>query len=752
MRNIAAPLFIVMALLAFDFLAQAQTQFQTVAGTPSNDRNYHLTSTRGGGLLAAGYTEAVPGNLTDALLVKYNAFGQVQWTQTYGGTGNETTWDIITTKNSNIIGAGYSSSLGTPFEAATITRADSNGNVIWLTGVYHQGGNVNFYRVMETNSGHLIATGLATSNNQDDIVVCKFDAMGNLLWSKIAGTPQADEVMGMIETAEGHYLFAGLTADAGGAGGDDFAVLKTDTAGNVIWMKRYGGAGSDRLNSVVEAGGAYYFLGWSAAGGIGGNDFVVMRTDTAGNLTWANAYGTPQTERAFNMLYNPASNTLIAAGYTDYSDSATNNRNTALLSLDMNGTMNWARSYGSTSTDGHWPTGLATTSDEGYYLLGSTNSMGPGSYSFYLIKTDAEGNSACNQKEPNFNQSAITGWAGAPFGTSSAITLTSVTLPVTGVSLPMTTNSLCCNLFINAGADTTLCPGDTISLGSGGIPGYAYFWTSAGRPVGATPLIDVGYGEGGRYSLQVSAPGSNCAVDSQAVLVEDIANPISLGNDTAICAGDTVLLHAPIPYTHIWLHDPGNTNKTIEVTTSGTYSLQVDRDRCVFLDSVLVDVNPVPPVPSISVSGNDLSSSVAADGYQWYLDGNPIPGADQQTHSASQTGNHHVVITNAFGCSSSSAVINHWMVGMDKDHSKVSISMMPNPATDWLQVAISGLSGTVQLSLIDNTGRLVYHQQIQASETGFVHKIDLGSVPAGLYHLSVGAGQVKAGFHVSVVR
>nr|MBA3898714.1 hypothetical protein [Bacteroidota bacterium] len=344
--------------LIFSILSlNAQTQFQKTVGTTAGDRNYHLTSMPDGGLVATGYTNAVVGKMNEAFLVKYSRFGEVEWAKTYGGNANETTWDVISTQNGEIIAAGYTSSIST-FEAGLVTRSDAVGNVIWSKGINSSNGNVNFYRVMETSTGHIVATGLASLNNQDDIVICKFTASGNLLWSKIVGSPQDDEIMGMIETAQGDYLFAGLSSDANGNGGSDFAVVKTDANGNVIWKKLYGSAGSERLNAVLEHNNGYYFTGWVNPGSLGGNDVVVMKTDTAGNLDWAFAYGTPMAERVFNMVFDSSQNSIVVAGYTDYSDPNANNRNSFLMSINLAGTMNWAKSYGSSGTDGHWPTGL----------------------------------------------------------------------------------------------------------------------------------------------------------------------------------------------------------------------------------------------------------------------------------------------------------------------------------------------------------------------------------------------------------
>ncbi|MDZ7846324.1 MAG: hypothetical protein U5L96_05960 [Owenweeksia sp.] len=197
-------------LLAF-LASNAQSQFQKSIGTPAEELSYQIAALPGGDLVATGTTKDVAGNGKDSYLIKFNSFGEIKWALTFGGTGDETTWDLEVTQNNHIVGVGPSGSLGTPQSGATISSTDTAGTIVWLTGVYSSSGNVDFYRVMETTTGEFVATGLvSTSANSDDVVICKFNGNGSLLWSKSVGSAQADEMMGLTETTQGDYLLAGL--------------------------------------------------------------------------------------------------------------------------------------------------------------------------------------------------------------------------------------------------------------------------------------------------------------------------------------------------------------------------------------------------------------------------------------------------------------------------------------------------------------------------------------------------------------
>lgn len=681
MSHSKLSLLVLVIFCLFNQTTLGQTQFQKTLGTSSNDRNYYLSPMPDGGFVATGYTEAVAGNADDAYLVKFNRFGEMEWAQTYGDIGDETSWDVLAISNTEIIGGGVSGSLGTPFNASTLTKTDGLGTVLWSTGVYGTAGNVEFYRIAQTRTGHFLATGLAgTAGGGDDIVLCKFTSTGTMLWSRVIGTAQADEAMGLIETSQGHYLMAGLSSGTGGFGSSDFAAVKTNTSGQVIWKKIYGGGSGERLNDVVEVNNSYYFIGWSSSAGQGGSDIILMNTDTAGNVNWVKSYGTAQNDRAFSILYDQNANALILGGYTDYSSPGPNNRNTLLLSVDLNGNMNWAKSYGGSGEDGHWPTGLAQNDDEGYYILGSSDTYGAGNMDLFLIKTDINGDTDCNQKDPMFTQANVNGWNGTNFGSDANIGLTAVSLTFSGSAWNPSLGSQCCQLFAEAGAGDTLCPGDTALLGSPAITGYSYSWFLGGSPISNSAELMVPYGNPGNYQLVVTAPGSGCSgqvanaivLDDQkpalgfqsdyqfcegdsivlttsamfdslkwfsaitnqivqtgntytvhetdtllleiytanecvyydTVRTEEIAIPVfNLGADTSFCEGDSIMLHAPPGYAFNWLHDTTITSNTITVKTSGTYILQLTNQICTYTDTVHVTVIPI-PVYSL---GNDTA-------------------------------------------------------------------------------------------------------------------------------------------------
>ncbi|MCF8296113.1 MAG: T9SS type A sorting domain-containing protein, partial [Saprospiraceae bacterium] len=90
--------------------------------------------------------------------------------------------------------------------------------------------------------------------------------------------------------------------------------------------------------------------------------------------------------------------------------------------------------------------------------------------------------------------------------------------------------------------------------------------------------------------------------------------PINLGNDTSICAGNTLVLDAGSGYNYQWKKLPSSTiigtNQTLNVSTSGTYVVTItDPYSFSNSDTIVVTVNPLP----IAFAGAD--SSVCATSF-----------------------------------------------------------------------------------------------------------------------------------------
>lgn len=119
---------------------------------------------------------------------------------------------------------------------------------------------------------------------------------------------------------------------------------------------------------------------------------------------------------------------------------------------------------------------------------------------------------------------------------------------------------------------------------------------------------------------------------------------------------------------------------------------------------VTATVLAVPPVPTISQNGSQLTSSSPVNN-QWYLNGNPIPGATGQVHNATQAGSYTVVVTDPVtGCSSESQPVI--LVGISENNPSQGIYITPNPANETVLVSMLNPNEQIRhIRIKDLTGR-----------------------------------------------
>jgi hypothetical protein len=149
---------------------------------------------------------------------------------------------------------------------AFVRKYDANGNVVW-TSQFGSGGPDTAFGVVADGSGVYVAgrAGDAlpgqVSAGLDDAFVRKYDANGTELWTHQFGTLGVDVALGVAADASGVYVAGETNATLSGqasTGDQDAFVRKYDAAGNVVWTRQFGTSGSDTAHGVaVDASGVY---------------------------------------------------------------------------------------------------------------------------------------------------------------------------------------------------------------------------------------------------------------------------------------------------------------------------------------------------------------------------------------------------------------------------------------------------------------------------------------------------------------
>ncbi|MCP4634581.1 MAG: T9SS type A sorting domain-containing protein [candidate division Zixibacteria bacterium] len=302
--------------------------------------------------------------------------GDIMWTRTYGGTEQDLALSVRQTTDGGYIIAGSTNSFGAD-SSFYLIKTDASGDTIWTHTYY----GAIAYSVQQTTDGGYIVAGKTHLYGLADVHIIKTDASGDTIWTRTYGEALLwDEAYSVEQTTDGGYIISGSTYP-NFPGSADFYLIKIDASGDSIWTQTYGGTGHDEARSVQQTTDGGYII----AGFLSG-DFYLVKTNTSGDTLWTRTYGGTSGEQAYSVQQTTDGGYIIAgctgsfgAGENDF----------YIVKTDFSGDTLWTRTYGGASSDVAYS--VQQTTDEGYIVAGHTYSFGAGESDFYLVKTDAFG-------------------------------------------------------------------------------------------------------------------------------------------------------------------------------------------------------------------------------------------------------------------------------------------------------------------------------------------------------------------------
>jgi len=269
--------------------ANGNLQWTKTIGGPASEEGNSLLQTSDGGYVIAGYTASFGAGKADVYLVKLDADGNLQWTKTIGGPGEEVGFSLIQTSDSGYAITGVTKSFGAGKADVYVVKLDANGNLQWTKTIGGPADEIGF-SLIQTSDGGYASTGPTYSfgAGRADVYVVKLDANGNLQWAKTIGGPESDWGFSLIQTSDSGYAITGATTSSG-AGGTDLYVIKLDANGKPQWTKTIGAKNEKLINSSIiqTSDGSYVIAGTTRSFGAGGRDVCVVKLDKNGDACCA---------------------------------------------------------------------------------------------------------------------------------------------------------------------------------------------------------------------------------------------------------------------------------------------------------------------------------------------------------------------------------------------------------------------------------------------------------------------------------
>ena len=253
-----------------------------------------VQQTTDGGYIITGYDSS------DIYLVKTNENGEQQWSQTFGESFNDRAMFVQQTTEGGYIITGCTSvinSLGNTATDIYLTKINDIGEQQW-SQTFGGPGNDKAHCVQQTTDGGYIITGedeedVYNPGNDfwianSDLFLIKTNELGQEEWAQRFGETGNDCGRSVQQTSDGGYIIAGYVTP-GKNQNSNIYLLKTNNNGEEQWSQTFGGAGDDTAQSVQQTSDGGYIIGahTSTTNNIS-NGVYLIKTDAQGNTPSTN--------------------------------------------------------------------------------------------------------------------------------------------------------------------------------------------------------------------------------------------------------------------------------------------------------------------------------------------------------------------------------------------------------------------------------------------------------------------------------
>lgn len=453
------------------------------AGGTQHDYGHGLSVNPNGNIMVTGYFYSATASFDtttltntnfyeDIFIAKYNDNGNLIWAKSAGGPNEDDALGIASDNYGNTYITGYFVSPTITFDSIILnnvwghdvflTKYDSLGNVVWAKSA---GGNnwEEAYNVITDPAGNVYITGrfgsssltigstILNNTGSVDIFIAKYDSNGTPQWAKSATGSFGDAGHNIACDPTGNVYITGTygstTLNIGGVNlfndttdqSLDVFIAKYDSNGNVVWAKSINGKGRDEgMGITTDLTGNVYVTGFFRSDSLkvgpydlinsnsGTDDIFIAKYDSTGNEQWAKSVGGSGYDWPEEIKADLYGNLLIAGEFTSptlgFGGTILNNlgNNDAFLAnYDLNGNVNWAKSFGGTGADVCWGVGFSNSDIylTGYFstaaaTFGSLTLSSNGGADMYLAKLSL----ATGIEEFNSNDNYLTVYPNPSYG------------------------------------------------------------------------------------------------------------------------------------------------------------------------------------------------------------------------------------------------------------------------------------------------------------------------------------------------
>jgi len=382
-------LFFLLSASTFCFSQSTFTPFDSAYiytyGGFNDDYARQIISTSDTGYIVVGTTSSFGVATTDIYIIKTDRNAVRQWSNIYGSPSIEWGYSVRETFDHGYIITGYTNQNGASGYDMYLLKITNLGAVEWTKNIGGTDWDFGYGIELTADSGFIICgKSYSFSNGGSDVYIVKTNSTGDVLWQKNYGGLQDESANAIIRDRNNDYAIIGETRSFG-AGDDDIWILKINGNGDTLWTRTFGGVKFDAGYGIDTAiDGNYVAIGTTFNFNVDtASNMYFMKVDTLGNEVWGSPQGGQRTEEG-RVVKTLPDGEIVSGGMTE-SYGLGGKAYHMLRNTSGGGFVDGASFGGTDDEEGY---SVAVGLDNQIVFAGTSNSYGAGLNDVYLIRID----------------------------------------------------------------------------------------------------------------------------------------------------------------------------------------------------------------------------------------------------------------------------------------------------------------------------------------------------------------------------
>ena len=332
---------------------------RTIEGTQEESHGHFILATSDGGYLQIGETGFIPDG-AKIMVAKLDSTGNYAWKKEFGTLGHNLGNSAIEVSDGYVV-------VGSMDEDSLIMKLNKNNGSTIFSSTHNVGGSDAFESVVQISGGYAAVGYVFAEDNENTFYA---EGEGHMVFldnvGSVTDVKDLNSYMShayRIAVHNDELLVSGLTDEA-----LDYALVKMDLEGNVIWDKTYGGNGNDHNFAFdINSNGTIFLSGHTTSGTVNWDTYT-MKIDNDGNLLWENKTGNPRGfdpqyihDEVWGLKATNDGGVIVVAGtgdeYEEYSecngDDCSDSWRVYVIKYADDGTLEWELTFGP-SAGGDW--------------------------------------------------------------------------------------------------------------------------------------------------------------------------------------------------------------------------------------------------------------------------------------------------------------------------------------------------------------------------------------------------------------